>query len=169
MYQYHSDLKERGYKQIVREAPDFFEYEDYCFGCGQNNPIGLHLKFFAHAKSGEVATIFITGKDYCGFPKFVHGGIIATLLDEVMAYTGYFSEGTFTMTKTLEVRFKNPILIGKPIYIYARVDDRKAHPKGSELIVKGWIHEGINESGKVCSEGTAHLVAFHGKNLKTIV
>ncbi|MFC1962064.1 PaaI family thioesterase, partial [Chloroflexota bacterium] len=54
-----------------------------CFGCGQNNPIGLKLKF---KKDGDgVRTEFTPGESYQGWPGMVHGGIIGCLLDEAMA------------------------------------------------------------------------------------
>ena len=53
-----------------------------CFGCGQENPIGLRLSF-DHDGDALVAR-FVPGEDHQGWPGIVHGGIIATLLYEVL-------------------------------------------------------------------------------------
>ena len=54
-----------------------------CFDCGDDNPIGLHLRF---APDGDgVITSFIPGPEHQGFHDVVHGGIISSVLDEAMA------------------------------------------------------------------------------------
>ena len=62
-----------------------------CFGCGDNNPIGLRLRF-AYAGNGVEAS-FTPSAEHQGFHDVVHGGIISTVLDEAMAwataYAGY--------------------------------------------------------------------------------
>ena len=53
------------------------------FGCGDDNPIGLRLRF---TPSGEgVKASFIPSAEHQGFQEVVHGGIISTVLDEAMA------------------------------------------------------------------------------------
>ncbi len=56
---------------------------DMCFGCGTDNPVGLHLHYDVEADGSTVVTTNIAER-YSGEPGIVHGGIQATLLDEVM-------------------------------------------------------------------------------------
>jgi uncharacterized protein (TIGR00369 family) len=89
-----------------------------CFGCGTRNPIGLHLKF--EEVEGKYVTTFTAGSEHQSYDGIVHGGIISTLLDEVMAR--YISEqGIKAVTARLDVRF------------------RQATPIGQELIISGWV------------------------------
>ena len=54
-----------------------------CFVCGVNNPIGLHLDFWMDGE--QVWTDFTPGREHQGYPGVMHGGLVATLLDESWA------------------------------------------------------------------------------------
>lgn len=56
---------------------------DLCFGCGTDNPIGLHLSYDVDRDGSTFVTTTVS-EQYSGEPGIVHGGIQATLLDEVM-------------------------------------------------------------------------------------
>jgi acyl-coenzyme A thioesterase PaaI-like protein len=89
-----------------------------CFGCGDDNPIGLRLRF---APSGEgVKASFIPGADHQGFHDVVHGGIISTVLDEAMAWATAYA-GVWAVTGEMRVRFRQPLRIGDPTIVTARV------------------------------------------------
>jgi len=89
---------------------------EMCFACGQQNPIGLKLKF---GWDGKVArTEFTPSKLYQGWAGVVHGGIISCLLDEVMSYAALFS-GANSLTARMQTRFKRPLQIDEPLTITA--------------------------------------------------
>ncbi len=77
-----------------------------CFGCGQNNPIGLKLSF-RRDDSKTVRTEFTPGDDYQGWPGMLHGGIIGCVLDEAMSYATQFS-GFTCITARMEIRLRRP-------------------------------------------------------------
>ena len=112
--------------------------EGYCFGCGQNNPMGLKLHF---TRDGEtLRTEFTPDKMLQGWPGLLHGGIVATLLDEVMSNVAYAS-GQTCLTAEMELRQRKPIDINET------------------LIVTAWItrHRSkiIETAGKIClKDGT---------------
>lgn len=54
----------------------------HCFGCGRNNPFGLKLEWFNDYDKKQVETSFTLDDNYCSYPGTVHGGIVATILDE---------------------------------------------------------------------------------------
>src|SRR5689334_23493936 len=58
--------------------------KNYCFGCGRDNPTGMHLKMGLDAETGVARGSFRTVGRFRGSRLHLHGGIIATLLDEAM-------------------------------------------------------------------------------------
>ena len=88
--------------------------EGLCFGCGQNNPIGLKLSFRREGRG--VRAEFTPGKHYQGWPGLVHGGIIGCLIDEAMSYATHF-EGVRCLTAQMEMQLKRPALLNEPLII----------------------------------------------------
>jgi len=88
----------------VPPAPALFE--QYCFGCGRHNPIGLHL-VFERAEHGVFARYRPRPEDQ-GFPQLMHGGLIALVLDEAMGWAMY-ADGVFAVTARMETRFRRPV------------------------------------------------------------
>ncbi|HPM03990.1 MAG: PaaI family thioesterase [Candidatus Cloacimonetes bacterium] len=81
-----------------------------CFVCGQDNPIGLKLNF--QYNENTAWCFWETHSDYEGYPGIIHGGIISTLLDEVMAKT-ILSGGQTAVTTELNIKYKKPALVNK--------------------------------------------------------
>ncbi|MDK2896418.1 MAG: hypothetical protein PWP04_538 [Candidatus Atribacteria bacterium] len=98
---------------------DFID-NNRCFLCGKNNPYGFQLNF---DREGDI-TLASTQVPwhYQGFKGVVHGGIVASLLDEIMSQS-IKNSGKFAVTGNLEVKYHRPCLTEK------------------ELLVKGWIAE----------------------------
>jgi uncharacterized protein (TIGR00369 family) len=90
-----------------------------CFGCGQANPHGLKLEFLL-APDHSVVCHAVIPEDYHGHPGYLHGGIIATLLDEIMSKSSR-ALGLSTMTRNLEVDYRRPVPTGKPIRLEGRI------------------------------------------------
>jgi len=103
---------------MVAEPPKSVFYSDLCFGCGENNSIGLKLKFKWDGK--EVRTEFTPNRLHQGWAEVIHGGIITAVLDEAMAYAAGY-EGLKCITATMQTRFKRPLLVGKPTIVTASV------------------------------------------------
>ena len=72
------------------------DHEGRCFGCGPANPSGLKLRFYE--TDDGVESEYVVPSDLDGAPGIVHGGIQATLLDEVMCMTAYAKAGTGVVT-----------------------------------------------------------------------
>jgi acyl-coenzyme A thioesterase PaaI-like protein len=86
------------------------ELNQWCFACGKLNPIGLKLEFFE--EQGKYMANFTAGPEHQGYDGIVHGGIISTLLDEIMARYPY-TKGLNSVTARLEVRYRQPTPIGQ--------------------------------------------------------
>lgn len=99
-------------------------YDDGCFACGRENPIGLHLDSF-DLSDGEVSAVFHPRSDYRGAGKALHGGVAATALDEILVWAGILIERVMSVTGTMEVRYRRPVEVGDSIRLRARVEERR--------------------------------------------
>lgn len=81
-----------------------------CFCCGANNPIGLKLEF-EETPEGRMRTIWTPRKEHQGFKDVVHGGLVATVLDEVMVRLLYL-RGIHAVTAGMETRLSRPLRWG---------------------------------------------------------
>lgn len=80
---------------------------DFCFACGTKNPLGLHLKFF---RDGELyCTRVRPGPHWQGFHGVVHGGLQATIFDDLMANHLFHVLHVWQATVELTLRFKQPV------------------------------------------------------------
>jgi acyl-coenzyme A thioesterase PaaI-like protein len=125
-----------------------------CFGCGQENPIGLRLRF--HSEGNIVKAHFTPTEFYQGYPGYLHGGIICAILDEAMGWAAYnLSSGSLAITSKAQVKFKRPLPIDEPLIITAFITR-----KTKKLI---WTGATISrKDGTVAAEGAALMVVGRG-------
>lgn len=100
--------------------------QNRCFGCGEANPVGLHLNFML-AADRTVVCEHTVGDLYEGPKGYVHGGMIATLLDETMS-KAVRAHGLVAMTRHLSVDYLRPVPSTTPIRlegVLARSEGRK--------------------------------------------
>lgn len=120
-----------------------------CFACGEDNPVGLHLRFFP-VSDGQMA--FFTPKpEHQSYNGRMHGGLITVLLDEVMGNYLFNKEGVPAYTARIDLRFREPIAIGSTIKCEAREIKRK----GRLVMMEGKI---ITQGGSVAAEAISHLM-----------
>lgn len=89
-----------------------------CFACGPANPHGLHLQI-RQSDDGWWQARFVPQEYHCGWPGVMHGGLICTLLDEIVNYTTG-GTGLVTATARLSVDFHRPVPIGQEILVRGR-------------------------------------------------
>ena len=82
-----------------------------CFACSTSNPIGLHLEF--EESDDSVHATWKPTVYYQGYSNVLHGGIIATLLDEVSAWCVNVKIGTAGVTSELNIKYLKPVHITK--------------------------------------------------------
>lgn len=107
----------------MRETPEKLtplshSSQNRCFGCGAANPTGLQLEFFL-AEDGAAVSLPTISNDFEGPAGLVHGGVIATLLDEAMS-KAVRATGVVSMTRKMEIEYLRPVPSGKPIRIEGR-------------------------------------------------
>ncbi|HDQ44551.1 MAG TPA: PaaI family thioesterase [bacterium] len=98
-------------------------YSRNCFVCGIDNPRGLKRRFTSDGAS--VFTEFIPEPWMVGYENVIHGGIISTLLDEIVVWAAYDRTGRFSVTVELNVRFLKPLYLGQRYIVEGRfLEDR---------------------------------------------
>ena len=133
-----------------------------CFGCGQNNPMGLKLRL--HEDEGKAKGEFVPQPHHQGWPPYVHGGILGTLLDEAMAYVPVFL-GLFTITARMEIRFVKPAPIAGKLTVEAqatRVTRKLVEANGTAYDEDGNIVATGNATMLVLSESQAQRLGLTG-------
>ena len=120
-----------------------------CFGCGKDNPMGLHLHF--RTDENGCYTSFVPQPVHQSYDGRMHGGLISTLLDETMGNYPYMYEHKVAYTARLEVRFRQPVRIGERIDVITKVKRRK----GMLLEMTGQV---IREHGTVAAEADGKLM-----------
>ena len=104
-----------------------------CFGCGQANANGLRLEFLL-APDGAVVSLPVVPDAFEGHPGYLHGGIIATLLDEAMSKAVRVL-GRPSMTRKMEVEYLRPVPSGAPLRIEGRVVRSEGRKHWAEAVI----------------------------------
>ena len=108
---------------VVAEDGRRYAFADHhCFACGGTNPIGMRLKI--EIGHGVARTTWVAGHDFVGWSDKIHGGIIATLLDEVMAWAPS-SYDSWAVTAEMTVRYRSPANPGERLEASGRVTERR--------------------------------------------
>ena len=124
--------------------------QNKCFACGPANPDGLRMEVLLK----EDRTVVITpvmAPAYDGHPGYVHGGIIATLLDEVMSKSVRARGCPSAMTRHMEIDYLRPVPSSVPL----RLEGRVTHNEGRKHWSEGKI---MNSHGTVLAQGKALFV-----------
>jgi uncharacterized protein (TIGR00369 family) len=111
-----------------------------CFGCGPANATGLRLEFFL-APDGSVVSLPVVPDAFDGHPGYLHGGIIATLLDEAMS-KAVRAQNRPSVTRKMEIDYLRPVPSGVPLRIEGRVvrnEHRKHWAEASILNAEGTV------------------------------
>ena len=97
-----------------------------CFVCGRNNSFGLHLASFVDTDTGNVRTAFTPGPQHIGFDEIIHGGILATLVDELMVWTAIWASRKACVAGELSLRFVQKSLPGVPLAATATISRNRS-------------------------------------------
>jgi acyl-coenzyme A thioesterase PaaI-like protein len=123
-----------------------------CFICGLENPVGLRLKIY-ELDRGVIETTYTAPEYYQSYPGILHGGIVATILDEISgrAHMGDPSQPRFMYTAKLEVKYRKNVPIGKPLRILGKAGKTRGR------MAESWA--GIyDEAGSLLAECNSLLI-----------
>ena len=93
-----------------------------CFACGPDNPIGLQIKF--SLDDGICTADFTAGENHVGYENTVHGGIIFSALDDVMANVLYL-QNIKAHTARCEIRYRKPLEVGQPVRLKGWIESER--------------------------------------------
>jgi len=129
---------------------DFTFEPHHCFACGELNEHGLHLEL--HVDAEGCWTELTLEPRFQGWESVAHGGIVASILDEVMAWS-VIGRDTWGVTARLSVAFHRPIPIGRPIRAEGWVtEDRRRSFRTAARVVD-------RDTGEVLATGEGAFVA----------
>jgi acyl-coenzyme A thioesterase PaaI-like protein len=94
-----------------------------CFVCGVANPQGLALEFRTAGDAVETDVVF--RPEHVGFRDTIHGGLLATVLDEAMVWACGIRVGVFAYCAELTTRFLQPARPGVPLRVIATLTANK--------------------------------------------
>jgi len=121
-----------------------------CFVCGESNPLGLRLRFETDGRI--VRGRFCPRPEHAGFKGVVHGGLVAAVLDEVMAWTCAAIAGRFAYSVEMTVRFRRPFVPGETVLLTGELAANR----------KDRIYEtraaAQNDSGDILATATAKFI-----------
>jgi uncharacterized protein (TIGR00369 family) len=118
--------------------------QNLCFGCGPANPAGLKLTF--EEDDTKLYAEWQPSVHFQGYTNVLHGGIIATLLDEAGAWCINVKAGTSGVTSSMTVKYLKPVYISKgAVRVEASIISREE--KSARLLC--WLFDG---EGKKCAE-----------------
>lgn len=140
-----------------------------CYGCGPNNPHGLHIETHWDGEVGRCT--FLPRPEHTAFPGYVYGGLIASLIDchsigtAVAAMYDHAGrspddggEEITCVTGKLCVSYQKPTPIGVELTIEARIDE--IHDK------KAVVSSQLIANGEVCCTGDVIAVRVPSRNFK---
>lgn len=109
-----------------------------CFACGADNPVGLHLEPVS-IDGGEAVATYWPSVHHGGAGDVLHGGLAATVLDEIMVWAALISHRVLTVTGTMELRFRRPVTVDGEIEVRGRVEERSGRRLrcSGDLVIDG--------------------------------
>lgn len=121
-----------------------------CFVCGEANLLGMKLRF--HDQGNVVRTTFTPLPEHVGFKNVVHGGLLSTVLDEIMAWACAARTRRFAFCAEMTVRFLQPVVPGEPLSGVGRLEEDR---RGRIFLASAEL---ADERGTLCVTGTGKYI-----------
>jgi uncharacterized protein (TIGR00369 family) len=96
----------------------------HCIVCSPQNASGLHLSFTS-IEDGQLVAEFACPQRLEGYPGRLQGGVIASLMDGIMANC-LFAHGIVAVTTELNVRYRHPVEAGTSAELRGQIE-RESH------------------------------------------
>jgi acyl-coenzyme A thioesterase PaaI-like protein len=119
------------------------KYDNRCFACGPANAAGLKMRFYAGTES--VVSWVTVPEHLRGWSTLVHGGVISTILDEIMSWTAIHLIKSVILTKSMTVEFKKPIHVEQKLKAVGKI---AAISGDREVKLEGFL---FNSEGLLCA------------------
>ena len=123
-----------------------------CFGCSPDNPIGIHMEFYENRD--EIISFWHPQTQYQGWEDTMHGGILATIIDETAGWVVFRKLQTSGMTTKLELKYRKPVMTTEPqITVRGHIVEQRRNLVTIDVRIE-------NSKGETCVEGRATYFAF---------
>lgn len=123
-----------------------------CFGCSPDNPIGIHMEFYENRD--EIISFWHPQTQYQGWVDTMHGGILATIIDETAGWVVFRKLQTSGMTTKLELKYRKPVMTTEPqITVRGHIVEQRRNLVTIDVRIE-------NSKGEICVEGRATYFAF---------
>jgi len=130
-----------------------------CFVCGKDNPIGLNIKFYEDGD--KVKAEFTPEEKHQGFKEIVHGGILFSILDEIMGRTAVINNKGMTMTIEINIKYRKKAKIGEKIIFTAQM----TKDLGRMIEAKG---QAYSKDGSLLVEARGKFIIISKKMQKVV-
>ncbi|MCU0559646.1 MAG: PaaI family thioesterase [Desulfobacterales bacterium] len=124
----------------------------HCFGCSPANPSGLRMRFFTDERA-VYSRVTVPGH-LCGWSNIVHGGVLTTILDEIMSWSAIYLLKRIALTRSINVEFIKAVRVGHEL----RAEGRVTQTNGKyDAETEGVL---IDPAGEVCARAGAMFKVF---------
>lgn len=123
-----------------------------CFACGPENDHGLKMKFETNGE--KLRSIVSVPEHLRGWSNLVHGGIISTMIDEVMSWSAIYLHKRFILTKSMKVNFRKPVKIESELVVYGYIVEKESD---RQVVMAAEI---VDKNGDICADGKGEFVLF---------
>ena len=137
-------------KEAFRQLPTSSSHN--CFACSPRNSAGLQMRFFTDEEA--VFSRVTIPQHLCGWNNVAHGGVISTILDEVMSWTAMYLLKRVSLTQTMTVEFIKPVSSSTVMEAEGTVVELKGR---RDAFMEGVL---TNADGKVCATSTGTFKTF---------
>ena len=135
----------------------FLEFPGYnCFGCSPANEQGLKLYFYLDEATNEAVSHYNPRHHMAGFPGILHGGIQATLMDEVAFWVMFGIYKKMGFTTRMDIRYKAPLNMEGEIEIRGKVAEKTER----SVRIKCRL---LNEQKQECTEAWVEYIIVSKK------
>jgi acyl-coenzyme A thioesterase PaaI-like protein len=132
--------------------------DNYCFVCGKDNPKGFKIQVRYLEAEMAAETELSLPREFQGWAEVIHGGILATMLDELMAHAVWHFAGP-GLTLSMEVRFHQPLKPDEPILVRGVLHTQN----GSRRMAEGEVIR-LADGTRIASGKSRFLLLNNDKN-----
>jgi uncharacterized protein (TIGR00369 family) len=130
----------------------------WCFCCGQENPLGLKLRFRRETDTRIITGLYIP-EYWSGWGKIMHGGFHGILLDEITSWVafGLLNESSF-LTKKIQVEYHSPVYVGQYVHVVGELVENNERT----IVARGEIR---NEDNTLISDAISTLIRIRPEHM----
>jgi uncharacterized protein (TIGR00369 family) len=130
----------------------------WCFCCGQENPMGLKLRFWKETET-RINTGLTIPEYWSGWGKIMHGGFHSVLLDEITSWVafGLLNESSF-LTRKIQVQYHKPVYVGQYVHVIGEL----VEVNEKSITARGEIRD---ENNTLVSEAMSTMIRIRPVNM----